>query len=286
MKNRQRDFEMKLEQDSVFLRMDAAKLYTKKHSWNSDRHSNAEYELHIVLQGVVQVDVEDRHYSLKEQQAILIAPGQYHLPRALPGPFERFSLSFSVSEGPLLACLRRQIPSCRVFSITPEMDAICRSIYNECGTKPAFWQNLQQPLLSTLIIHLFRLLHLDNSVQPVHTKANEPVRTDLIDDYFEQHFARKAGLSDLAEKLHLSKRQVARVLLDSYGMGFQDKLTSTRMDHAAWLLRTTNLQISQVAETVGYVSEAAFYQAFRGHFQVTPLGYRKQFLHRSAPAEE
>jgi len=279
MTSRPHDFELKLNQDSVFLRLDAPKLYSKRNVLNADRHSHAEYELHIVLQGVAQMDVEDRHYSLKEQQAMLIAPGQYHLPRALPGSFERFSLSFSVSEGPLLDCLRRQIPSCRVFSISSEMESICRGIFAECACKAAFWQTLQTAQLSALIVHLFRLLHLDSNAQPVHAKSDEPVRTDLIDNYFEQHFTKKAGLSDLAATLHLSKRQVTRVLLDSYGMGFQEKLTSTRMDHAAWLLRTTDHSISLIAGSVGYVSDAAFYLAFKNHFQVTPQEYRRQFLH-------
>ena len=284
-KNRQRDFEIKLDQDSVFLRLDAAKLYTKKHIWYSDRHSNAEYELHIVLQGMAHVDVEDHHYSLREQQAILIAPGQYHLPRALPGNFERFSLSFSVSDGPLLACLRRQLPSCRVFSITDEMEHICRALFNEQGTKPSFWQPMQASLLSMLIICLLRLLHLDSNPGPVRANSSEAVRTDLIDDYFEQHFAQKAGLSELAAKLHLSTRQVDRVLLENYGMGFQDKLIGTRMDHAAWLLRTTDMQVGQIAGAVGYVSEAAFYQAFRNHFQITPQKYRKHLLTRPDPSQ-
>lgn len=286
MTSRMHDFELKLNRDCVFLRLDAAKLYSKRNVLISDRHSHAEYELHIILQGVAQMDVEDRHYNLKEQQAILIAPGQYHLTRALPGPFERFSLSFSVSEGPLLDCLRRQIPSCRVFSISPEIESLCRGIFTERASKPAFWQTLQTSQLSALIVYLFRLLHLDGSAQPVHAKLSEPVRTDLIDNYFEQHFTKKAGLSDLAAMLHLSKRQVTRVLLDSYGMSFQAKLTSTRMDHAAWLLRTTDLRISQVAGSVGYMSEAAFYLAFKNHFQVTPQKYRKQLLHRPASAEK
>lgn len=286
MTSRTHDFELKLNQDSVFVRLDPTKLYSKRNVLYSDRHSHAEYELHIVLQGVAQMDVEDRHYTLKEQQAILIAPGQYHLPRALPSFFERFSLSFSVSDGPLLDCLRRQIPSCRVFSISPEIEALCRGIFTECASKPAFWQTLQTSQLSALIVHLFRLLHLDGSVQPVHAKSNEPVRTDLIDNYFEQHFTKKAGLADLAAALHLSKRQVMRVLVDNYGMGFQEKLTSTRMDHAAWLLRTTDQSISLISGCVGYVSEAAFYLAFKKYFQVTPQEYRKQFLHRPARAEE
>lgn len=276
------NFKVDLNQNSIFIRLNLETLHSRRNVLSSDRHSHAEYELHIVLEGAADINVEDGHYTLTKHQAMLLAPGQYHQPKALPGTFERFSLSFSLSEGPLLERMRRQIPSCHVFSISPEIESLCHSIFTECATKPPFWQALQTSQLSALFIYLFRLLQLDISTHPARNSTSELVRTDLIDNYFEQHFAQKAGLSDLADELHLSTRQVARVLLDHYGMGFQEKLNSTRMDHAAWLLRTTDLRISQVADSVGYASEAAFYQVFRNHFQVTPQNYRKQFLHRPA----
>ena len=278
MKSYPRDLEVRLDRDVVFLRLDPERLCRHRHTWNSDRHSNADYELHIVLQGVCQVDVEDGHYSLLERQAILIAPGQYHQARALPGPFERFSLSFSLPDGPLADCVRQQLPSRRVFSITPEIERLCRTLLAEYTFKELFWRDLQAALLSELTLRTFRLLHLSGGLQPIQSKGRERLRTDLIDDYFERHFADRAGLSDLADLLHLSTRQVDRVLRDSYGMGFQAKLLSARMDHAAWLLRTTDRHTAEIAGAVGYVSEAAFYQAFRSHFHVTPRQYRRQFL--------
>lgn len=86
-------------------------LYLQKHVWDSNRHSNADYELHIVLCGACTVDVEDRRYTLRGRQAILIAPGHYHRPKSLPGDFEHLALSFSISEGSLLTALQALVPS-------------------------------------------------------------------------------------------------------------------------------------------------------------------------------
>ena len=283
MKSSPRDFSIRLNSDTLFTRADLTRMYNTKHKWQSDRHCNAEYELHIILKGVCQVDVEDRHFSLREQQAILISPGQYHHPCNLPGEFERFSLSFTLSNGTMLDSLRVQIPVCRVFAITPDIANICQRLMREYAQKNAFWQDMQPALLSELIISTFRLLHLDQTIQTDQLATREVIRTDLIDDYFEHNFAGNATLSDLSRVLHLSRRQVARVLEENYGMGFQQKLISTRMDHAAWLLRTTDQHAGQIAGSVGYSSETAFYQAFRNHFNVTPQQYRKR---ASSPAAQ
>lgn len=275
MKNSTHDLSIPINSDTLFTRADMTRIYNTRHVWQADRHCNAEYELHIILQGVCQVDVRDNHFTLRQQQAILISPGQYHLPNSLPGPFERFSLSFTLSEGPLLRTMQEQVPVCRVLTLTPEVIGLCRSLLREHAQKTAFWQNMQPALLSQLIISTLRLLHVDQPAQPIRSVQRESVRTDLIDDYFERNFARDASLADLARLLHLSRRQAARVLESSYGMGFQQKLISCRMDHAAWLLRTTTQPSGQIAAAVGYASETAFYQAFRLHFQMTPRQYRK-----------
>ena len=48
------------------------------------------------------------------------------------------------------------------------------------------------------------------------------------------------------------------------------------MDRAAWLLRTSDKKIDEIAEAIGYASEAAFYQAFRKYFHITPKKYRME----------
>ncbi|GAB2458671.1 AraC family transcriptional regulator [Comamonas humi] len=53
-------------------------------------------------------------------------------------------------------------------------------------------------------------------------------------------------------------------------------LTRWRMQLAADLLASSNLQIVQVAEQAGYSSQAAFGRAFQRHYGVSPSAYRMQ----------
>ena len=78
----------------------------------------------------------------------------------------------------------------------------------------------------------------------------------------------------LADLLHISRRQLVRILQANYGMNFRQKLQKTRMDYAAWLLATTNRQVSDIGQEVGYSSEAAFFKLFKRAFGMTPKAYR------------
>lgn len=250
------------------------KLHCNKYTWKSKRHCNGEFELHMILKGACRVVVEDQFVSLKEKQAILIAPGQYHQPTTEAGEFERFSVSFSLPEGALLACVREKVPTFCLFDVDLELERICRSAFYESAAGNQFQREMMQALLTQLIICVERRLHLAQTPPDSLPTAVEDSRVDQIDTFFEQHFADHAGRATLAKLLHLSERQLVRVLRATYGMGFQEKLISTRMDHAAWLLRTTDQKIGEIAANVGYTSEAAFYQVFRKHFQMTPERYR------------
>ena len=276
-------FELKLGKDKLLLYM-SEELHTRKHIWSSNRHSNADYELHIILRGACSLDVEDRHYLLRDHEAILNAPGQYHQPHVLPGEFEHFSLSFSPAGGALLDTLRKLAPDSKVFPITAETVTLCRSIFYESAAGNPFRREMLQAQLTQLLLCAFRLLNLVTEAMPADQAPDKIHRTDLIDAFFESHLADKAGEAALAEQLHLSRRQLARVLQEHYGMGFQKKLICARMDRAAWLLRSTGKRVGEIAGLVGYTSEAAFYQVFRSQYEMTPQQYRSLF--KKQPGEE
>lgn len=272
-------FKVSLEGESVFLRIRNDQ-YARKRIWDTNRHCHPEYELHIILEGSCRVDVEDRCYSLPEKSAILIAPGQYHSPVSLEKDFARFTLAFSTSAGKLEQALRERLSSCAVFPVSAQLCRICNDVFYESAAGNSYRRELQRSLVTQLIVYVLRLLGLSQKIKEEPDRLSGIERVSYIDDYFEHHFADKAGEEKLAQQLHMSKRQLARVLQKHYGMGFQDKLMRSRMDYATWLLRTTKKRIGLIAEEVGYGSESAFYQAFRRYFGVTPREYRAQNLNR------
>ena len=57
------------------------RIYLYKDSWESKRHSNAEFELHMVLKGSCRLEIGSRAYLLTARSAVIVPPGQYHIPQ-------------------------------------------------------------------------------------------------------------------------------------------------------------------------------------------------------------
>jgi len=274
MYNEQNVFTITLGGESVQLPMDP-KQYENKHLWNTKRHTHATFELHILLGGSGSVDVEDRRLELCAGQALLIAPGQYHQTLRPQGDFSRFTALFSAG-AQLDRRLRQQCQSAAVFTPVETVDRLCNDIFQECAAGNSYKPERLQALLTLLMIDIFRSLGLSEPRHAVAQSKTDLHRIGYIDEFFEANFALNEGEALLARDMHLSKRQLARVLQKYYAMGYRQKLICARMDHAAWLLRSTALPVFQIAEKVGYSSESAFFQVFRRHFQMTPQQYRLQ----------
>lgn len=269
-------FDISLGEDKVFIRL-SSRFDDQQYTWASLRHCNAEYELHIAMSGSCQLEIEDHTYLLTAPQAIIIPPGLYHYPYELSETFEHFTISFTLSDGALLRSLSNAESIGIPFSISGEPVSLCRSIYREYIDTSLYRSEMLHALLSGLIISILRPLRLKEGKEDARLLTEEAERVVLMDEFFSSCFTENARAEALAERLHLSKRQLARVVKQHYGMCFQQKLTNSRMDRAAWLLRTSDQSIGEIAELVGYSSEAAFYQVFRDWFHLTPGQYRRQF---------
>jgi AraC-like DNA-binding protein len=168
-----------------------------------------------------------------------------------------------------------------VFELTPGMLELCRGILNESRQRPPFCRELMRLRLAELGILLLRLLNLREEVPAVEGSLR-PI--SIIDNYFETQMGQNPSADDLAAKLHLSRRQLNRILKATYGMGFREKLLRNRMDQAKWLLRHTDKTVSAIAVEVGYSHDSAFREAFRREFGLTPQEYRLK--HRQEESRE
>lgn len=243
--------------------------------WNSNRHCHADYELHLILRGSCTVYVESDEYVLQPGNALLIAPGQYHHPLQTSGELQRLCLCFSVSPGELSQALARRAGPCALLPM--DLRNTVAGILQELSSPAPFRNTLLHGYLEQLTVFLLRSLE----VAP-HSAATPPEvdwRTGVIDEYFENHIT-DGSEAELAQLLHLSTRQLSRVLLQNYGMSFRQKRTGARMDYAGFLLRTTARSISKICSNVGYQSEAVFFRNFKAHFGLSPQQYRK---HKANP---
>lgn len=245
-------------------------LLTSGHTWAFGRHSNADYELHIVRRGTCDVDVEGTVYPLRAGQGILIPPDRFHTPVRYSSDFSRMVVNLFPSSGRLLP--DPEVP-CVVLDFPPSTATLLDELMEEFATPGPFHQKMLDLLLSHLTLHMLRLLGVtDADAAPA---ANSDLRVDVIDSFFANALKENITKADLCARLHLSPRQLHRFLEKRYGMSFREKLVSTRMTHASWLLRHTELPIQQIAHQVGYISVPAFSRSFARFYNCSPKQFRE-----------
>jgi AraC-like DNA-binding protein len=101
--------------------------------------------------------------------------------------------------------------------------------------------------------------------------ASNPV-TQVI-AYVRGHLSEPLSVADLAERACLSPSAFAHLFRDVSGMSPYQFIKSVRLERARDLLVGEDLNVSEVARSVGYSSLSHFINEFKRHFGVTPRAY-------------
>ena len=244
--------------------------------FESARHSNAEHELFVVLEGRCHFDVEERCVELEAGEALLIPPTRFHCPTYTSPELSLLVLPFTVRGTESL--LPEEV-DCTRLVLSELSVSLCKKMTDEASGSAPFKNDALRACGALLLTEVFRLAARLEPERDAGPTGEADKRFALIDNFFETAAESGGSETELAELVHLSRRQLARILLSAYGMGFREKLLRSRMDRAGFLLRTTQLPISEIAERVGYSSMTAFFKAFRHRHSTTPKLYRESFSH-------
>ena len=95
-------------------------------------------------------------------------------------------------------------------------------------------------------------------------------------EYIDRNFTESISVQKLAESLHISQRYLNRLFRNGMGVSPVKYIMMKRMEHACYLLRTTELSCEKISGAVGMYDNAYFYRIFRRVMGMTPVQYRKQ----------
>ena len=91
--------------------------------------------------------------------------------------------------------------------------------------------------------------------------------------YIEENY-RSGTLSELAHLLHHDLYWLSREIKNKTGKNFKEHLQEKKLSQAAYLLRTTGINISDIANSVGYENISYFHRLFTVRFGMSPKKYR------------
>lgn len=243
-------------------------------------HKHAHYEMHIMLEGRLTLEIQHNRYQLEPGQFCLIAPGLEHIPRSDLTGTRRHFVSFEPNKtgAPLGQFLIRQMQTTPVYigSAATFLDTVAALQAEQSRPLPFFDESVQL-LLSRLLLETARVMKSADSTPVSGQNSLDEARFALIDAFLNNNFHLSAGEELLAKELGVSCRQLDRILKKQYGKGFREKVREVRMEAAASLLKYSDKSVREISEKIGYSTPSNFISFFRAAFGVTPLEYRKQF---------
>ena len=253
------------------------------------RHSNVSYEIHYTRSGTGDVTIDGKTRGVGPDTLYVTGPGIEHAQRSDPrSPIVEYclylncELSPRATEDPFFRFANTHfwmgVDGGRVYPLLEKL------IEEGRAPRPGA-REMAEALLRQIIVLLMRMYRQDASPAPIRMRAPALTRAGLMpiieDAFFYRH--RTLTLSDLAGLLNLSQRQTQRLLKESFGKTFSQKLTDARMAAASQLLSGTDLSVTEIAERSGYSSIEHFSAAFHRQMGCSPRAYRKGQREQGGP---
>jgi len=95
-----------------------------------------------------------------------------------------------------------------------------------------------------------------------------------IKRYIDNHFDENLLLQSIADHFFISREYISRKFKQEFGLNASDYIEKIRIEHAKTLLMNNDLNISDVADAVGYQDGRYFSKVFKKAVGMTPMKYK------------
>jgi TolB-like protein/AraC-like DNA-binding protein/Tfp pilus assembly protein PilF len=115
--------------------------------------------------------------------------------------------------------------------------------------------------------------------------AEEQEFLDILHTRIEENMRNESfGVTELAEAMYMSRSNLLRKVKKATNLSVAQLINQQRLNHAMNLLRTTSLNVSEVAHEVGFNSPSYFIKCFREYYGYPPGDLGKQTQEHPQPS--
>ncbi|WP_369308935.1 helix-turn-helix domain-containing protein [Providencia rettgeri] len=165
-----------------------------------------------------------------------------------------------------------KLPPSSLSTLTP----IIEKMALECQKPDIPSIHLCEGLFLQLAIYIYRLRY-----QPDQAPISLLHQMDLLINCLNLSINTPFSLEKFAQKHQMSARSLQRLFKSKTGMTVMEYLQQLRLCHAALLLRSTSLSISEIAGQCGYEDSNYFSSVFHKKMNMTASEYRRCFLQQN-----
>ena len=101
------------------------------------------------------------------------------------------------------------------------------------------------------------------------------LRLRPVISYIDEHFREKIYIEELSAMINVSPDYFTKMFKESIGKTPIDYINGMRVNSAMELLCSTDMAMSDIADSIGFCNPNYFHKIFKQYMDVSPLAYRK-----------
>ncbi len=155
--------------------------------------------------------------------------------------------------------------------IPSQFNNLFRCLYG----KELFYEIEASAYLTEILIDVGRRVNLNEGNVNLKGKISRSL------DYIYKNYNNDIKIEELARIEHLSVSRYSALFTDIMGEPPHKFIISLRIDNAVSLLLRSNLNVKQIALSVGYADSLYFSKLFKSRMKMSPKEYRSRLLNRA-----
>jgi AraC-like DNA-binding protein len=273
----------------------SAGIFESNKSWVHSERIIDNFEIIIVVKGIVYIQQNEEKYELHEGDMLLLRPECLHKGYAPSARGTSFYWLHFISEDKI--------------SVIEEIQAVDR-LLTLAKNDPYFTGLADKVLLPTkfhvtnmerLSILFHQLLHISEShyytglgsnysltslileltEQVLGSSADTATRSSeklsKITEWIRVHLSKRISLKNVAYEFNYSREYLSRFFKKNMGMGVQEYINKMRIAKARELLVESDKNILEIASELGFADDKYFLKLFKRYEKITPGEYRRAY---------
>lgn len=173
------------------------------------------------------------------------------------------------------------------FYLIRDLNSIMMSVFQRLQIHPSDMNRMEQELEEEMdncdSVTMLQIMTERYCIDQVNRcldgkQDNAQVYVNLAKKYIDEHYAEEISLQTIADLAHVNAAYLSSVFKKTTGINYLTYLTEVRMEKAKELLCQLDMNLSQIANAVGYTSTRYFSKTFENEVGMKPSEYRRVYL--------